>query len=101
MTSAFERGTDANQPLKLDIGAGTLGLGDINVDVRRLPDIDVMCTGTRLPFADCVFDIVYLRDVIEHFLYSDVRQLLEEVKRVMKPQGLLELWTPNFQSMSL
>ena len=101
MTSSLKRGTEANQLRKLDIGAGTQGLGNINVDVRRLSHIEVVCTGTHLPFGGSVFDAVYLRDVIEHLRYGDVQLVLEEVRRVMKPEGLLELWTPNFQSISL
>jgi SAM-dependent methyltransferase len=45
-----------------------------------------------LPFADSSFDAVWASEVLEHVL--DVGAFLSEVRRVLKPGGLLILTTP-------
>lgn len=52
--------------------------------------------GTTLPFADEQFDVVISNHVIEHVGNEhDQRHHLTEIKRVMKPDGLLYLAVPN------
>ena len=48
----------------------------------------------RFPFAERVFDVVLLCEVIEH-LQTDPMRVLLEVKRVLKEDGHLILTTPN------
>lgn len=45
-----------------------------------------------LPFDDAVFDVCFSSEVIEHVF--DVRAYLSEIRRVLKPSGLLMLTTP-------
>ncbi|MEO5656957.1 MAG: class I SAM-dependent methyltransferase [Nitrospiria bacterium] len=49
--------------------------------------------GTRLPFSDHTFDIVISFQVIEHIV--DYEQYIRELKRVLSPQGIVLLTTPN------
>jgi glycosyltransferase involved in cell wall biosynthesis/SAM-dependent methyltransferase len=46
------------------------------------------------PYADDSFDVVLFCEIIEHLLFDPVHALLE-IKRVLKPGGLLVLTTPN------
>lgn len=46
------------------------------------------------PFADSEFDVVLFCEVIEHLL-SDPAHALLEIKRVLKPGGVLVVTTPN------
>ncbi|HSL89290.1 MAG TPA: class I SAM-dependent methyltransferase, partial [Ignavibacteriaceae bacterium] len=46
-----------------------------------------------LPFAANSFDIIILQDVIEHIEQTQI--IIEEIHRVLKPQGVLYLSTPN------
>ena len=87
--------------LTLDIGAGNLQEGKINIDLRSLPGIDVVCNGLYLPFRDGTFSKVTHNQVIEHVIYAEAKQLLEEIHRVLKPGGILEFWTPNFQALGV
>jgi SAM-dependent methyltransferase len=49
--------------------------------------------GCRLPFADATFDVVTSFETIEHL--EDRAQFIAELRRVLKPDGLLILSTPN------
>jgi len=50
----------------------------------------------NLPFKGNFFDIVFLLDVVEHLYPQDLREILVEIKRVLKPQGRLIIHTgPN------
>jgi ubiquinone/menaquinone biosynthesis C-methylase UbiE len=46
-----------------------------------------------LPFKDCYFDKVYCTEVIEHTL--NPQRLIEEMARVVKPEGYIVLSAPN------
>lgn len=53
-------------------------------DVRRL-----------LPYESSSFDAVYLLHIVEHLTPGEVRRLLADVKRVLKPGGMLRVSTPD------
>lgn len=55
----------------------------------------VTCSGLDLPFADASFDVVCLFDAIEHI--PDDQKVLEEVRRILKPDGLVFLSVPAYQ----
>jgi SAM-dependent methyltransferase len=46
------------------------------------------------PYADHSFDVVLMCEVIEHFTHDPLRAL-HEIRRVLKPGGILILTTPN------
>lgn len=46
------------------------------------------------PYADNKFDLVIFAEIIEHLL-NDPCRVLREIKRVLKPSGVLILTTPN------
>lgn len=50
-----------------------------------------------LPFPNAYFDIVTCYDVLEHS--SKLNNNLNELKRVLKPQGLLFIQAPNYKSI--
>ena len=52
----------------------------------------------ELGFLADEFDAVVLVDVIEHL--PDPRRTLQEIHRVLRPGGVLYVWTPNFASLS-
>lgn len=51
---------------------------------------------SRLPFADCSFDLLTANMVVEHV--ADPEALLQDARRVLKPGGLLVFHTPNLHS---
>ncbi len=100
----------------LDIGCGTGGLGELIGDGCRLyagadyhPHVlrfaepadhrgYLRCSGTQLPFPDETFDCVFNFDVIEHLVGGESwqRQFMQELRRVLKPLGMMFFTTPNF-----
>jgi SAM-dependent methyltransferase len=64
----------------------------VGVDVGNNPHADYLIEpGQDLPIEDNEFDIVVSSQVLEHV--ENVPQYLKEVKRVLKPQGILLLST--------
>ncbi len=59
-------------------------------------EYDVADVTGRLPFDDGVFDCVVAGEIIEHV--PDPDGLLREIRRVLRPGGLLVLSTPNMVS---
>lgn len=107
-----ELGPDTNDLDILEVGCGPGGMMsplsrfgrvhglDISRDALRyckqrgFPHV-VTGSGLELPFADASFDMVALFDAIEHI--PDDRRVLEEVKRILKPGGLVFISVPAYQ----
>lgn len=51
-------------------------------------------SGLNLPFRDATFDKVMCAEVLEHI--PDYRQVLDEIRRVLKPGGQLAVSVPRF-----
>lgn len=68
----------------------------IGIDIPSSPHdkskIDIYATGLTLPFKNSTFDIVLSTEVMEHV--SDPKLFLDEIHRVLKPNGHLVLTTP-------
>lgn len=50
----------------------------------------------KIPFADEYFDVITCYDVLEHSV--DLKKNILELKRVLKPDGLLFIQAPNYKS---
>ena len=85
--------------LRLNLGCGAKHLpGYVNVDFadnhsKLKPD--VACDLHKLPFEDDYADEILSVHVIEHFWRWEVRDVLKEWVRVLKPGGLMVLECPN------
>ncbi len=86
----------------LDRGADRVTISDVDPDrVREAEGLwsddprfaFAACPAERMPFASETFDGVLLNEVLEHVL--DERESLGEVQRVLKPGGVLALYSPN------
>ncbi|HLV00845.1 MAG TPA: class I SAM-dependent methyltransferase, partial [Acidobacteriota bacterium] len=99
----------------LDVGCGTGGLGQIINSDARYTGLDyhlhvlrwaeaavrrsyLQGSASQLPFADKSFDFVFAFDVVEHLIGGKEWQLafFAELKRVLRPLGMIFLTTPNF-----
>ena len=57
----------------------------------------VNASALQIPFANSSFDVIIIQDVIEHVNGSN--SFLIEIKRVLKPNGMIYLSTPNKYSL--
>ena len=53
----------------------------------------------RFPFADEQFDIVYHSHLLEHFPRSYALPFLRECHRVLKPEGIIRIATPDLERL--
>ena len=89
LRAAGERGFDA-VGVELSEWASGVARDDFKLDVYtgRLEDLDLESRS---------FDVVVLADVIEHL--TEPRRTLQEIRRVLKPEGRLLLLTPDAGSV--
>jgi len=79
--------TDANRPsILLDINREYL---------IKQNGSKIQANGVSLPFPSESMDLITLFEVIEHVPEMDSELMLQEVKRVIKPNGKIILSTPN------
>jgi SAM-dependent methyltransferase len=109
--SAFECGRQwaaaigdrAERPMRLNLGCGDKILpGYVNVDVveaRAGMKPDVICDLHDLaPFADASADEILSVHVVEHFWRWEIRDVMREWARVLKPGGRMIVECPNILS---
>jgi len=83
-----------------------IGCGDIilpkpweNLDGREAPGVDHVIQGLdELPFKDNTFDVVYAAHTLEHIPRNEVEKVLREWVRITKPDGIVRLAVPDFES---
>ncbi|MEW5867343.1 MAG: HAD-IIIA family hydrolase [Bacillota bacterium] len=86
--------------VRLNLGCGCdYRDGYVNVDIRTTVRTDICCSVDRLPFPDCNADYIVAKDVLEHFGRLEVESVLKEWVRVLKPQGEIEIITPNLEAI--
>lgn len=79
----------------LNLGSGMVGRtrGILNVDIRKLPDVDIVADVKDLPYEDETVDGIINRNLIEHFGRHEIKDLLKEWVRVLKKDGFIEIET--------
>ncbi len=66
------------------------------LSVFYTPNCDyVMDASKRMVFHDNTFDIVYASHVLEHMPWYQVKEVMQEWVRILKPNGKLEVWVPD------
>ncbi len=96
-------GDVAQRPLRLNLGCGDKILpGYVNVDVveaRAGMKPDVVCDLHDLaPFPDASADEILSVHVVEHFWRWEIRDVMREWVRVLKPGGRMIVECPNIKS---
>lgn len=85
---------------KLNIGSGSKVIKNaINVDIKRLKGINIQADARFLPFKSEIFETLYCFDLIEHLKREDLEGALKDWHRVLKPNGLLIIKTPNLKAI--
>lgn len=82
----------------LDISSSALNLyRQFNQNNLRIIRGDIF----RLPFEDGVFDGTYNLGVLEHFSEEEVALILNELRRVIKPEGKILIFWPSESGLSV
>lgn len=89
LTQVYSHGVKS----KVNGSGETLSAAKISSQSQISGIIKVNGSALVLPFADGSFDVIILQDVIEHIEHTEI--IVKEIKRVLKPQGVLYLSTPN------
>lgn len=89
----------AAPPLKLCLGSGAAPLaGWINVDIQRPADV-LLDVRFGIPLADGSVDFVYSEHLIEHLTLEDGLKHFAECLRLLKPEGVLRMATPDLADL--
>jgi SAM-dependent methyltransferase len=91
------------RPRVLVIGAGDFRWSHsadiVYTDVSFSSGLHAICDAHDLPFADADFDFVLAISVLEHV--ADPPQVVEEIWRVLKPEGYIYAVTPFLQPVHM
>jgi predicted SAM-dependent methyltransferase len=87
--------------MKLHLGCGKRYIeGFTHIDIAKYDHIDFEIPVDKLDiFSDNSIVEIYASHVIEYYDRDEVKDVLKEWKRVLKPGGLLRLAVPNFNSL--
>lgn len=83
----------------LDLGCGKRKRpGSVGIDINPNTDADIIHNLNQFPypFSDSEFDEIYVDNVIEHL--EDVFAVMEELRRISRPEGLVTIYVPYFRS---
>lgn len=78
----------------LNMGSGSTRRAPdiVNVDIERLPNVDIVADGSCLPFPSGTFDAVISEAVLEHV--KNPTSFISELKRVLKKSGAIFVVVP-------
>lgn len=87
---------------KLNLGSSNRLLPTyINVDILAEHNPDIVCDVSKLDFAsDNEYDLVRASHILEHFSFEEIKQVLNEWRRVLKKGGYLIVCVPNFKALA-
>ena len=88
--------------IKINMGCGWRDFGEdwVHIDGGNYPHLDSKDI-FNLPYEDNSVDLIYASHVIEYFNREEVKGVLNEWIRVLKPGGKLRLAVPNFEELSI
>ena len=85
----------------LEIGPGfnrLEGFETLNIIDGRSVDY-IADISSAMPFSNDSFDLIYASHVIEHVPWFLQKQLFSELNRIIKPNGKIEIWVPDFSKI--
>lgn len=85
--------------MKLNLGCGPdIKPGFVNVDLRDFPGVTkVDLSSLPWPWKDGEVDEILMLDFLEHFPYRKTVPILQEVWRILKPGGRVEIQVPDLE----
>ena len=98
--SAWDKANKENN-IRFNIGCGhKIMQGYLNVDQRKLPDVDIQTDIMTLPVEQGMADEICSAHLIEHFTKENLtRNILPYWKACLKDKGILRIIAPNAEAM--
>ena len=85
----------------MHIGSGPLHDGRfINVDIQPYKSIHYLSEGERIGMTSSSADLIYASHVLEHFSHREIRSVLSEWCRILKPLGEIFISVPDYSKLS-
>lgn len=83
--------------MKLDLGSGyRKPEGFVTLDIREKCNPDIVCNLEEgLPFKDNSIEYIRAHDILEHVEIGKTIFVMEEIYRVLKPMGILDIAVPS------
>lgn len=75
----------------IDISSKSLSITQNWLKQKRLHAELKKASVTEIPYPDKYFDVVICLGILDHILTQDVKKGIQEIERVLKPQGILFL----------
>jgi len=87
--------------MNLHLGCGRKHIpGFVHVDIEPFPHVDHVNPAERLDFIENnTVDLIYACHLLEHYGRHEVRNVLAEWHRVLRPGGILRLAVPDFAAV--
>ena len=85
----LQRMNEAKGSLRVHLGCGGRILpGWVNIDISSEGGADMVCDLTKgIPLPDLKTDLIYSRDFLEHLDRFQVKNIMNECHRILKPGG--------------
>ena len=81
--------------LKLNLGCGEDTREEYyNIDIRDLPNVDIICDVKQLPFKSGIVDEIIASDIYEHVSHRDSLNLLKHWRDLLREDGVLIIRSP-------
>lgn len=85
---------DSSRGCKLHVGCGTELLpGWVNIDLREREGVVALDIRAGLPFENV--EVIFAEHFIEHLTLDEGLAFLSECRKVLRPEGILRISTPN------
>jgi len=87
--------------MKINLGCGKNYIpGFVHVDLDDYPHIDHRSNVRDLSFfSDNSSDLIYASHLLEYFNREEIKSVLKEWCRVLKPKGILRIAVPDFEAI--
>ena len=97
----YSKNESKSTGIKLHLGCGDINLqGWINVDGRPGSHIHIVSLDFNLSeFSDSSVSEIYMCHVLEHFSYKEGLDLINKLRKKLKPMGILRLSLPDFDKL--
>lgn len=70
---------------------------DLHMDIRRLKGVDIVSAWQEADLSDQSLEYVFSSQTFEHLSRNDQKEALRRTYNWLIPNGILEIWTPDFR----